>query len=826
MDCLHLVEVSWNYNQIQALRDTFHRNIYIRVIQITVLEVRALLVFKPAENSCHIINDRPPKTHLTSVFYCKVFHAVYPPVASVQCLISPQAPPTCYTQRSEEFRKLFKVLPESEMLIMDCACALQRDILLQGRLYLSEGWLCFHTNVFRGTTLKVPLKIITAVSREKTAIFIPNAIQICTEAEKLFFTSFSSREKSFQSIFRMWQNMLLDKPLTKPELWHMVLLHYGGDVGLSREDMENVLVSETTSMAARAAGEEHAGRRERPTSLRILPTSLPSVGRSSPAGEEPQSSSLSGGGSVNTEGSRSPASRHRTSDKLLDRSVLERGSKRSELPLDRGAQERASKRVDVPLDRTTPERASKRLEVPLDRTAPERASKRLEVPLDRTAPERASKRLEVPLDRTAAERGSKRLESPLDRTTPERTSKHLESPLDQTTPERGSKHSHSPLNRSGSERVSKCPETTLDLNDNEDHVTEGSSSESVEDDESACPAPVQGKVYINRLFHLSAEKMFELLFTDSPFIRRFMEARKVTGITFTPWQKDASGNMKRTLNYTVTINNPLIGKSTTATETQTLYRDAQVGQHYLVEAEVYTHDVPYHDYFYTHNRFCISHNSKHECHLRVYTDVKYKRQPWGLVKSFIAKNSWSGLADYFRHLEAELLEEEAESAPVGGDSKAGGVRRRRRTYSRSVPEHFKASKQFGVEADLHRDRLSGSLDRKGPQRWNIGMIVVAMSFILLILTVLNLSLFLKLWAMEDVAQRMYLSTKQRLRERVESSLTPDTEPRRYPPLRDMEETHLLRSVLQDSIDLLEQLRSSLVLLQQSFKVQNETGPPD
>lgn len=35
---------------------------------------------------------------------------------------------------------------------------------------------------------------------------------------------------------------------------------------------------------------------------------------------------------------------------------------------------------------------------------------------------------------------------------------------------------------------------------------------------------------------------------------------------------------------------------------------------------------------------------------RVYTDVKYKKQPWGLVKSFITKNSWSGLEDYFRHL--------------------------------------------------------------------------------------------------------------------------------------------------------------------------------
>lgn len=39
---------------------------------------------------------------------------------------------------------------------------------------------------------------------------------------------------------------------------------------------------------------------------------------------------------------------------------------------------------------------------------------------------------------------------------------------------------------------------------------------------------------------------------------------------------------------------------------------------------------------------------------------------------------------------------------------------------------------------------------------------------LLILTMLNLGLFFKLWAMEDVAQRMYLTTKHRLRERSEA----------------------------------------------------------
>ncbi|XP_022415910.1 GRAM domain-containing protein 2B-like isoform X1 [Delphinapterus leucas] len=58
-----------------------------------------------------------------------------------------------YKQRNEDFRKLFKQLPDTERLIVDYSCALQRDILLQGRLYLSENWICFYSNIFRWETL-------------------------------------------------------------------------------------------------------------------------------------------------------------------------------------------------------------------------------------------------------------------------------------------------------------------------------------------------------------------------------------------------------------------------------------------------------------------------------------------------------------------------------------------------------------------------------------------------------------------------------------------------------------------------------------------------
>uniref|UniRef100_A0A3Q2R1G7 GRAM domain containing 1A n=1 Tax=Fundulus heteroclitus TaxID=8078 RepID=A0A3Q2R1G7_FUNHE len=68
----------------------------------------------------------------------------------------------------------------------DYSCALQKDILLQGRLYLSENWLCFYSNIFRWeTTITIQLKDVTSMTKEKTAKLIPNAIQISTENEKV-----------------------------------------------------------------------------------------------------------------------------------------------------------------------------------------------------------------------------------------------------------------------------------------------------------------------------------------------------------------------------------------------------------------------------------------------------------------------------------------------------------------------------------------------------------------------------------------------------------------------------------------------------------------
>lgn len=49
------------------------------------------------------------------------------------------------------------------------------------------------------------------MTKEKTALVIPNAVEIRTDGEKHFFTSFASRDKTYLMLFRIWQNALMDQ---------------------------------------------------------------------------------------------------------------------------------------------------------------------------------------------------------------------------------------------------------------------------------------------------------------------------------------------------------------------------------------------------------------------------------------------------------------------------------------------------------------------------------------------------------------------------------------------------------------------------------------
>ncbi|KAJ7101625.1 hypothetical protein C8R43DRAFT_907238 [Mycena crocata] len=109
-------------------------------------------------------------------------------------------------KRNADFHELFPGIPEGDYLIEDYGCALQREILIQGRIYVSENHICFHANIFGWVTdLSIAIYEITTLEKRMTAFVIPNAIRVGTARADYTFASFLSRDTTFDVIHNIWR---------------------------------------------------------------------------------------------------------------------------------------------------------------------------------------------------------------------------------------------------------------------------------------------------------------------------------------------------------------------------------------------------------------------------------------------------------------------------------------------------------------------------------------------------------------------------------------------------------------------------------------------
>ncbi|XP_028812181.1 GRAM domain-containing protein 2A-like [Denticeps clupeoides] len=106
---------------------------------------------------------------------------------------------------NSQFHKLFQSVPPEEILMKVYSCALLRDILLQGRLYISRNWLCFYANLF-GKDIKVAIPVLSVrlVKKHKTAGLVPNGLAITTDSsQKYIFVSLMSRDSVYDILRRI-----------------------------------------------------------------------------------------------------------------------------------------------------------------------------------------------------------------------------------------------------------------------------------------------------------------------------------------------------------------------------------------------------------------------------------------------------------------------------------------------------------------------------------------------------------------------------------------------------------------------------------------------
>ncbi|KAG8568327.1 hypothetical protein GDO81_013959 [Engystomops pustulosus] len=551
------------------------------------------------------------------------------------------------------------------------------------------------------------------MTKEKTARLIPNAIQLCTDTEKHFFTSFGARDRTYMMMFRLWQNALLDKPLCPKELWHFVHQCYGNELGLTSDDedyvppdddfntmgyceeipVEDVEVNDNSSKSSGDIKPETNCNLQEPS---LTSSNVPSTTSSDPP-------TFDGG--------------------LLDD-------------------------IDSSLER-------------------------------------------------------------------EMLIANLEE-----------------------QKVELLPPVTspsLDFNDNEDLPTELSDSSETHDEGEvqAFYEDLNGRQYINEVFSFSVDKLFSLLFTESQFQRDFMEQRRFTEVIFHPWKKEENGNQTRVILYTIALTNPLAPKSATVTETQTLYKASQESECYVIDAEVLTHDIPYHDYFYTINRYTLTRVARNKSRLRISTELRYRKQPWGLVKTFIEKNFWSGLDEYFHHLENELTKAETaylsdlhRQSPKEKSSKIStSTRRRKRPHTHlRIPHLQEVLSPVTTPTDeerQHRVRhVAGSTqtrhvpEEKHSQLQSISKLLLVISCVLVLLVMLNVMLFYKLWMLEYSTQA--LTTWQGLR--IQESSVPQSQAEWTQLLETQQKHHdselqKWRQIIKSSVMLLDQMKDSLINLQ-------------
>jgi hypothetical protein len=100
------------------------------------------------------------------------------------------------TSKEDVLKQIFGNIGE---LIEDFTCAAESTVLLHGRMYITNKFICFYSNLFGlEKKIRIPYSHIKAILKKHTAKVLPNAIAICTYKKDYTFRSFWDRDDCFR----------------------------------------------------------------------------------------------------------------------------------------------------------------------------------------------------------------------------------------------------------------------------------------------------------------------------------------------------------------------------------------------------------------------------------------------------------------------------------------------------------------------------------------------------------------------------------------------------------------------------------------------------
>ncbi|KAA3674779.1 uncharacterized protein DEA37_0014890 [Paragonimus westermani] len=519
-----------------------------------------------------------------------------------------------YKSKVEQFRRIFRATPvDTDRLLVDYACALSKNnhgLLLQGRMYVTENWICFYSKILYEQKIYLAVKEIIAITKEKTARVIPNAIQILYSKnhQRFFFTSFASRERTFAILRKVWENCRNHQTMSIDEIMQQVREIYGDDSLAMLEDADtepdpdlsgNAYVISQGLQSTSDSSITNPGSIQEDVGEFVHPTDRPRS-RTTQSDPSPKHSGLgtTDEDEFNEDGLHPDSVNSRHTDPEAD-----------------GTDER-NRLIERVMRCRTPD---------LRRNTNDR--------IVDTEPT-------LPVTHSTGHLSLK----------PERK-------------KRSKKRRNQSFGLTDSSLAAGPVDSQLIIPDVDVDDPHGSV---------AC-APTHdhpGQLYVNTLIPLSVDALFACIFTDSEFFHRLSTSRGTFNMVQATWPPlmwpttdSESGhpepieNIERTIGYTLSLKQKLGPRTCAAVEHQTLLvSESRPGRCYVVDAKVTNHAVPLCNCFCVVSRYCLLRAGRSSSRLCVSSRVVYEKPVFFGAKSIIENTCRSALIDFFTALTAQLTE--------------------------------------------------------------------------------------------------------------------------------------------------------------------------
>ncbi|KAK5888852.1 hypothetical protein CesoFtcFv8_014907 [Champsocephalus esox] len=102
-----------------------------------------------------------------------------------------------FLKHNKTFHKMFPDIPEKENLTHTFSCALQKEVLYHGKLYVSENYVCFHSSVLlKDTKVVIPASSVCGIKKHNSGL---SMLSIQTaDGDKCTFVSLWNREMCYR----------------------------------------------------------------------------------------------------------------------------------------------------------------------------------------------------------------------------------------------------------------------------------------------------------------------------------------------------------------------------------------------------------------------------------------------------------------------------------------------------------------------------------------------------------------------------------------------------------------------------------------------------